>query len=92
MVKSFTATDKKLPAGPGSKPGQTGPLSVAEGAPASVHRAARLMQAGAAVSTVSLIFTVIGAFSLKHNMLTANAQKVKAQQLTFPRRFPSWLM
>ena len=39
------------------------------------------MQAGA-VSTLSLIFTVIGSFSLKHNIMTANAQKLADHQIT----------
>ena len=34
------------------------------------------------VSTLSLIFTVIGAFSLKHNMMTANAEKLRLHQIT----------
>jgi len=78
MFKSFTASDKK----PAAKPARAGSAADPAAPPAPVHRAVRLMQAGAAVSTLSLIFTVIGAFSLKHNMLTANAEKVKDQQLT----------
>ena len=80
MFKSFTASDKKQPA----KPGRTGPADLAAppAPPAAVHRAVRLMQAGAAVSTLSLIFTVIGSFSLKHNMMTANAQKLQQHQIT----------
>lgn len=80
MFKSFTASDKKQPA----KPGRTGPADLAglPAPPAPVHRAARLMQAGAVVSTLSLIFTVIGSFSLKHNMMTANAQKLQDHQIT----------
>lgn len=80
MFKSFTASDKKQPA----KPGRTGPAELAgpPAPPAPVHRAARLMQAGAVVSTLSLIFTVIGSFSLKHNMMTANAQKLADHQIT----------
>lgn len=80
MFKSFTASDKKQPA----KPGRTGPadLTGPQAPPAPVHRAARLMQAGAVVSTLSLIFTVIGSFSLKHNMMTANAQKLQDHQIT----------
>ena len=80
MFKSFTASDKKQPA----KPGRTGPAELAgpQAPPAPVHRAARLMQAGAVVSTLSLIFTVIGSFSLKHNMMTANAQKLADHQIT----------
>jgi hypothetical protein len=80
MFKSFTASDKKQPA----KPGRTGPADLAgsPAPPAPVQRAVRLMQAGAVVSTLSLIFTVIGAFSLKHNMMTANAQKLADHQVT----------
>lgn len=80
MFKSFIASDKKQPA----KPGRTGPAELAgpQAPPAPVHRAARLMQAGAVVSTLSLIFTVIGSFSLKHNMMTANAQKLADHQIT----------
>ena len=56
MFKSFTASDKKQPA----KPGRAGPadLAGAPAPPAPVQRAVRLMQAGAVVSTLSLIFTV----------------------------------
>ena len=80
MFKSFTASDKKQPA----KPGRTGPAELAgpQAPPPPVHRAVRLMQAGAVVSTLSLIFTVIGSFSLKHNMMTANAQKLADHQIT----------
>jgi len=80
MFKSFTASDKKQPA----KPGRTGPADLAgpPAPPAPVQRAVRLMQAGAVVSTLSLIFTVIGSFSLKHNMMTANAQKLADHQVT----------
>jgi hypothetical protein len=81
MFKAFTASDKKLPAKPGAKPGQAG-LSGSGEAPAPVRRAVRLMQAGAVVSTLSLIFTAIGAFSLKSNMMSANAQKLKTHQIT----------
>src|SRR5580704_14851867 len=77
MFKSFTTSDKKQPA----KPGRTGPADLAA-PPPPLHRAVRLMQAGAVVSTLSLIFTVIGSFSLKHNMMTANAQKLQDHQIT----------
>ena len=71
MFKSFIASDKKPPArAPGTAP------------PAPVRRAVRFMQAGAAVSTLSLIFTVIASFSLKSNMMNANAQKLKLHQVT----------
>jgi uncharacterized membrane protein (DUF2068 family) len=80
MFKSFTASDKKQP----PKPRRTRPAELAgpSAPPAPVHRAVRLMQAGAVVSAVSLIFTVIGSFSLKHNMMTANAQKLQQHQIT----------
>lgn len=77
MFKSFTTSDKKQPA----KPGRTASADLAA-PPPPVHRAVRLMQAGAVVSTLSLIFTVIGSFSLKHNMMTANAQKLADHQIT----------
>ena len=80
MFKAFTASDKKLPAKPGPKPGQPGPPG--QEPPPPVRRAVRLMRAGAAVSALSLIFTVIGAFSLKSNMMSANAQKLKLHQIT----------
>lgn len=84
MFKAFTASDKKLPAKsglkPGAKPGQAG--LAGQDPPAPVRRAVRLMQAGAVASTLSLIFTVIGAFSLKSNMMSANAQKLKLHQIT----------
>jgi uncharacterized membrane protein (DUF2068 family) len=40
------------------------------------------MQAGAAGSALSLIFSIIGSFSLKSNMMSANAQKLKDHQIT----------
>lgn len=84
MFKSFTASDKKPLARPGPGPGRAGAPGGAPGQepPAPVRRAVRLMQAGAAVSTLSLIFTVIGAFGLKSNMMSANAQKLKLHQVT----------
>lgn len=88
MFKSFTASDKKLPAktraaktGKERPPGQTSPVAH-EQVPVPVRRAVRLMQAGAAVSTLSLIVTVIGSFSLKSNMMSANAAKLKDHQIT----------
>jgi hypothetical protein len=77
MFKSFTTSDKKQPA----RPARAGPADLAA-PPPPLHRAVRLMQAGAVVSTLSLIFTVIGSFSLKHNMMTANAQKLQDHQIT----------
>lgn len=76
MFKSFTASDKKPPAR--SEPGR----SRDQAPPESVRRAVRLMQAGAVGSALSLIFAVIGSFSLKSNMMNANAQKLKAHQIT----------
>jgi uncharacterized membrane protein (DUF2068 family) len=73
MFKSFTASDKKL-AGKEGSPGEAPPVPV--------RRAVRLMQAGAACSTISLILTVIASFSLKSNMMTAGAAKLKAHQIT----------
>lgn len=80
MFKSFTASDKKQPA----KPRRAGPADLAAppAPPAPLHRAVRFMRAGAVASGLSLIFTVIGSFSLKHNMMTANAQKLQQHQIT----------
>lgn len=50
--------------------------------PAPVRRASRFMLAGAAVSAISLILSVIGSFSLKSSMMSANAQKLKLHQVT----------
>jgi len=76
MFKSFTASDKKL-AGKNGKVDAPG-----EAPPVPVRRAVRLMQAGAVCSTISLILTVIASFSLKSNMMTAGAAKLKAHQIT----------
>lgn len=76
MFKSFTASDKKLMAR--SQPGQP----EGQAPPETVRRAVRLMQAGAAASALSLIFAVISSFSLKSNMMSANAQKLKDHQIT----------
>ena len=77
MFKSFTASDRKLTAGPAKAR-----LQDQQAPPAPVRRAVRLMQAGAAASALSLIFTVIGSFSLKSNMMSANAAKLKDHQVT----------
>jgi uncharacterized membrane protein (DUF2068 family) len=76
MFKSFTASDKKL-TGRNGKAGSAGSAP-----PVPIRRAVRLMQAGAVCSTISLILTVIGSFSLKSNMMTAGAAKLKAHQIT----------
>jgi uncharacterized membrane protein (DUF2068 family) len=76
MFKSFTASDKKLTAR--SEPNR----SQGQAPPETVRRAVRLMQAGAVASALSLIFAVISSFSLKSNMMSANAQKLRAHQIT----------
>lgn len=80
MFKSFTASDKKPPAR--SRPGLAWAWAPDAALPSPMRRAVRLMQAGAAVSTLSLLFTVISSFSLKSNMMSANAQKLKLHQVT----------
>lgn len=91
MSKSFTAGDKKPPASAG-KPGKAGrPERPGRGqpaqqasieAPATVRRAVRFMQVGAIGGALSLLFNVIGSFSLKSNMMSANAAKLKDHQVT----------
>lgn len=76
MFKSFAGSDKK----PSARPGRPQPQDQAP--PPPVRRAVRLMQAGAVGSAISLIFTVIGSFSLKSNMMSANAAKLKDHQIT----------
>jgi uncharacterized membrane protein (DUF2068 family) len=91
MSKSFTAGGNKPPtsAGKAAKPGKPGrpgqerPAEPASPAiPATIRRAVRFMQVGAIGSALSLLFNVIGSFSLKSNMMTANAQKLKDHQVT----------
>ena len=97
MSKSFTAGGKQPPASAGKpgKPGKAGrqeqPERPGRGqpaqqapleTPATVRRAVRFMQAGAIGGALSLLFNVIGSFSLKSNMMTANAQKLKDHQIT----------
>ena len=97
MSKSFTAGGKQPPASAGKpgKPGKAGrqeqPERPGRGqpaqqapleTPATVRRAVRFMQVGAVGGALSLIFNVIGSFSLKSNMLTANAAKLKDHQVT----------
>jgi hypothetical protein len=94
MSKSFTAGDKQPPASAG-KPGKAGrqqrterpgrgqPARLASlEPPATVRRAVRFMQVGAIGGALSLLFNVIGSFSLKSNMMTANAAKLKDHQVT----------
>jgi uncharacterized membrane protein (DUF2068 family) len=94
MSKSFTAGDKQPPASAG-KPGKAGrqqrterpgrgqPAQLASlEPPATVRRAVRFMQVGAIGGALSLLFNVIGSFSLKSNMMSANAAKLKDHQVT----------
>jgi uncharacterized membrane protein (DUF2068 family) len=94
MSKSFTAGDKQ-PAASAGKPGKAGrqqrperpgraqpPPQASIEAPLTVRRAVRFMQAGAIGGALSLLFNVIGSFSLKSNMMTANAAKLKDHQVT----------
>jgi hypothetical protein len=94
MSKSFTAGDKQ-PAASAGKPGKAGrqerPKRPGRGllaqpasleAPATVRRAVRFMQVGAIGGALSLLFNVIGSFSLKSNMMAANAAKLKDHQVT----------
>ena len=75
MFKSLTAT-----LGSGGKFAAI--LRTDPGAPAPVRKAALWMYSGAAVSAVSLILSVIGAFSLRNDLVSANAQKLKAGTVT----------
>lgn len=74
MFKSFSASlaGGKLPASFRTDPG----------APTPIRQAVRLMYAGAAVSVVSLILTVISSFSLKQNLIASNAQNLKDHKVT----------
>jgi len=94
MSKSFTAGDKQPPASAGKpakagrqdrpgRPGRAQPAPQASlEAPSTVRRAVRFMQVGAIGSALSLLFNVIGSFTLKSNMMTANAAKLKDHQIT----------
>lgn len=76
MFKSFTASrtagDRKPRAGSLADPA----------APPPVLRAVRFMLAGAAVSAVSLVVSVIGSFGLKSAMMSASAEKLRLHQIT----------
>jgi hypothetical protein len=82
MFKSFTASDKKPPASgkPSSRSKQPQP-SHSE-LPATLQWSVKLMLAGAAVSTVYLVFAVIVTFSVKSSLARWNATEPKAKQLT----------
>lgn len=82
--KPAKAGRQERPGRPGrAQPGraQPAPLAPLE-PPATVRRAVRFMQAGAIGGALSLVFNVIGSFSLKSNMMTANAAKLKDHQVT----------
>jgi hypothetical protein len=83
MFKSFTASDKKLPASgkPSSRSKQPQPSRYSE-PPATLQWSVKLMLAGAAVSTVYLVFAVIVTFSVKSSLARWNATEPKAKQLT----------
>jgi len=94
MSKSFTAGGKQPPASAGKpgkagrqerpeRPGRAQPAQLASlEAPAAVRRAVRFMQVGAVGGALSLLFNVIGSFTLKSNMMAANAAKLKDHQVT----------
>ena len=76
MFKSYTASrtsgDRKSLASSLADPA----------APPPVQRAVRFMLAGAVVSLLSLIASVIGSFGLKSQMMSANADKLRLHQIT----------
>ncbi len=75
MFKSFTGNDKRLPVrGKGT--------AVAEPPPPTVQWAVRLMYAGAAVSTVYLVFALIVTSTIKSTLVRWNAAEPRAKQLT----------
>ncbi len=80
MFKSFT---EKLPVGskPSPRPGRSPRAQDAE-PPATVQWSVKLMLAGAAVSTVYLIFALIVTASIKSSLVKWNATQPKAKQLT----------
>jgi len=92
MFKSFTASDKKGSAGPeGRKRGLAVFAALAapdsgSGVPGTVQRAVKLMLAGAAASTVYLVFGVIVTAgqrnSLINALITSNNAEPKSKQLT----------
>jgi hypothetical protein len=51
-------------------------------APNPIRQAVRLMYVGAAVSAISLILSVISSFSLKNDLISANAQNLKDHKVT----------
>jgi hypothetical protein len=52
------------------------------GVPRPIQQAVRLMYAGAAVSTVSLILSIISSFSLKNDLISANAANLADHKVT----------
>jgi multisubunit Na+/H+ antiporter MnhC subunit len=75
MFKSFLTSDRKLPAGVSQSPDEPTP-------PPATQRAVRLMIAGAATSTVYLIFSVIMTTSLKSALTSANNAAEPSKRLT----------
>jgi hypothetical protein len=83
MFKSFTASDKKLPVSSKLSSRSKQPQSSLDSEPpATVQWAVKLMLAGAAVSTVSLVFALIVTTSVKSSLVRWNATEPKAKQLT----------
>jgi hypothetical protein len=80
MFKSLT---EKLPSGnkPPQRPGQS-PRAQDPAPPATVQWSVRLMLAGAAASTVYLVFALIVTASVKSSLVKWNATQPKAKQLT----------
>lgn len=75
MFKTFStslASGGKLSAAFGTDPA----------APRPIQQAVRCMYAGAAVSTISLILSVIFSFSFKSGLISANAQNLKDHKVT----------
>lgn len=76
MFKSSAASDRKLPA--------SAKQQLPEGAapPPSMQWAVRLMQAGAAASTIYLIFAAAITSTVKSSLTSWNAAQPKSKQLT----------
>jgi hypothetical protein len=75
MFKSLVASGRKLTSGSSQTSDGSAP-------PASMQWAVKLMQAGAAASTVYLIFSVAIASTVKSSLTKWNATQPKAKQLT----------
>lgn len=79
MFKSFAASDSKLLTAKSSRSSQP---SQQPQPPVTVQRAVKLMLAGAAASTVYLVFALVVSFSVKSALVRWNATQPKAKQLT----------